>query len=455
VHMAHANVDVVVLGMGVGGEAVAGSLAAAGLEVVGIEDRLVGGECPYFACIPTKMMVRAGDALAEARRLPQLAGDADVRSDWSPVADRIREEATTDWNDQIAVDRFTGQGGRFVRGRARLTAPDQVGVDGEIFQARRGVVIATGSAPQVPPIPGLDQVAYWTNRDAVRVTEPPSSLVVLGAGAVGMEFAQAFSRFGTQVTLVEAADRVLPVEEPEASAVVEQALLEDGVAVRTGAKVTRAFQQDASVGLELGDGTTVVADRLLVATGRRTELADLGVDVLGIEGSATALPVDDRLRVAPGVWAVGDVTGKGAFTHVATYQAQLVVSDVLRQEPPPADYRALPRVTFTDPEVGAVGLTERQAVDAGVRVRTGVAQVPSSARGWIHKAGNRGVVKLVEDLDRGVLVGATSAGPAGGEVLGALAVAVHGEVPTERLRQMMYAYPTFHRAIEDALAAMT
>ncbi len=302
-----------------------------------------------------------------------------------------------------------------------------------------GVVIATGSAPQVPPIPGLDQVAYWTNRDAVRVTEPPSSLVVLGAGAVGVEFAQAFSRFGTQVTLVEAADRVLPVEEPEASAVVEQALLEDGVAVRTGAKVTRAFQQDASVGLELGDGTTVVADRLLVATGRRTELADLGVDVLGIEGSATALPVDDRLRVAPGVWAVGDVTGKGAFTHVATYQAQLVVSDVLRQEPPPADYRALPRVTFTDPEVGAVGLTERQAVDAGLRVRTGLAQVPSSARGWIHMAGNRGVVKLVEDLDHGVLGGATSAGPAGGEVLDALAVAVHGEVPTERLRQSMYA----------------
>lgn len=453
--MAHSNVDVVVLGMGVGGETVAESLAAAGLDVVGIEDRLVGGECPYFACIPTKMMVRAGDALAEARRLPQLAGEADVRSDWGPVASRIRDEATTDWDDEIAVDRFTDKGGRFVRGRGRLTAPDQVSVNGDTFQVRRGIVIATGSAPQVPPIPGLDQVAYWTNRDAVRVTELPSSLLVLGAGAVGVEFAQAFARFGTEVTLVEAADRVLPGEEPEASAVVEQSLAGDGIVVRTGTKVTRAFQQDASVGLELGDGATVVADRLLVATGRRTDLAALGVDALGLDASATAMQVDDRLRVAPGVWAVGDVTGKGAFTHVATYQAQIVVRDVLRQDAPAADYRALPRVTFTDPEVGGVGLTEWQAVEAGLRVRTGLAQVPSSARGWIHKAGNSGVVKLLEDLDRGVLVGATSAGPAGGEVLGALAVAVHGEVATERLRQMMYAYPTFHRAIEDALNAMT
>ncbi len=452
--MTHANVDIVVLGMGVGGETVAESLAAAGLAVVGIEDRLVGGECPYFACIPTKMMVRAGDALAEARRLPQLAGEAEVRSDWGPVAERIRDEATADWDDQIAVDRFTGKGGRFVRGRGRLTAPDQVSVDGDTFRARRGVVIATGSAPQVPPVPGLDQVQYWTNRDAVRVTEPPASLLVLGAGAVGVEFSQAFARFGTRVTLAEASDRVLPAEEPEASAVVQQALSDDAVTVRTGTKVTRAFQRGDSVGLELGDGTTVVADRLLVATGRRTELADLGVDVLGVDTSATALPVDDRLRVAPGVWAVGDVTGKGAFTHVATYQAQIVVREVLGQETPAADYRALPRVTFTDPEIGGVGFTERQAKDAGLRVRTGLAQVPSSARGWIHKAGNSGVIKLVEDADRGVLVGATSAGPAGGEVLGALAVAVHGEVATERLRQMMYAYPTFHRAIEDALNAM-
>jgi pyruvate/2-oxoglutarate dehydrogenase complex dihydrolipoamide dehydrogenase (E3) component len=224
---------------------------------------------------------------------------------------------------------------------------------------------------------------------------------VLGAGAVGVEFAQAFARFGTRVTLVEAAERALPAEEPEAGAVVEQSLADDGITVRTGAKVTRVSEHDGQTGLELGDGTTVVADRLLVATGRRTELADLGVDLLGVDGSSKSVPVDDRLRVAPGVWAVGDVTGKGAFTHVATYQAQVVVREVLGQQAPAADYRALPRVTFTDPEVGAVGMTERQARDAGLRVRTGLAQVPSSARGWIHKAGNSGVVKLVEDSDRG------------------------------------------------------
>jgi pyruvate/2-oxoglutarate dehydrogenase complex dihydrolipoamide dehydrogenase (E3) component len=196
---------------------------------------------------------------------------------------------------------------------------------------------------------------------------------------------------------------------------------------------------------------SLVAERLLVATGRRPGLDALGAAAIGVDESAAAIPVDDRMRVTEGVWALGDVTGKGAFTHVSMYQAAIVIRDILGEEGPTADYRAVPRVTFTDPEIGAVGLTEAQARDEGLSIRTGMAQVPSSARGWIHKAGNDGFIKLIEDTERGVLVGATSAGPWGGEVLGALSVAVHGEVPTESLRQMIYAYPTFHRAIEDAL----
>jgi pyruvate/2-oxoglutarate dehydrogenase complex dihydrolipoamide dehydrogenase (E3) component len=202
----------------------------------------------------------------------------------------------------------------------------------------------------------------------------------------------------------------------------------------------------------LDDATSLKAARLLVATGRRAERADLGLDTVGLDPKARFVAVDDRLRAGDRIWAVGDVTGKGAFTHVAMYQAGIIVADILGHDWPPADYAALPRVTFTDPEIAGVGLTEQQARDQGVAVLTGTGQVPSSTRGWIHKAGNAGFIKLIADADRGVLVGATSAGPVGGEVLSALAVAVHAKVPVESLRHLIYAYPTFHRGIIDALA---
>jgi pyruvate/2-oxoglutarate dehydrogenase complex dihydrolipoamide dehydrogenase (E3) component len=224
-----------------------------------------------------------------------------------------------------------------------------------------------------------------------------------------------------------------------------------GVTVHAGATATRVSYGGDRFALTLDSGTELSAEALLVATGRRADLAALGVDTVGLDPAAKAIAVDVRMRVCDRLWAVGDVTGRGAFTHVAMYQAGIAVRDILGQDGPPADYRALPRVTFTDPEIGAVGLTEAQARDRGLAVGTGVARIPSSARGWIHKAGNDGFIKLVADTDRGVLVGATSAGPAGGEVLAALAVAVHGEVPVDRLRHMIYAYPTFYRAIEDAL----
>ncbi len=445
--------DVVVVGLGVGGEAVAGALAEAGLDVVGIEAELVGGECPYWACIPSKMMIRAGNLLAEARRVPGMAGSAEVRPSWRPVAERIRDEATDDWDDQAAVDRFVGKGGRFVRGRARVLGPRSVEVpEAGVFEARRALVLATGTAAARPPIDGLDQTPYWTNREAVSTTELPDSLVVLGGGAVGVELAQAYARFGVTVTVVEAADRLLPAEEPEASALVATALTDDGVDLRLGTRATQVTHEadQFTVLLEGGDGP-VQAARLLVAVGRTPRVDALTRSRLGVDPEGRGLEVDDRMRVTDGVWAVGDITGKGAFTHVATYQADVAVADILGREHPAADYCALPRVAFADPEIGSVGLTEQDARDRGVRVLTGCAEVPSTARGWLHKAGNAGVIKVVADADTGLLVGATSAGPAGGEVLGALAVAVHGRVPVERLRDMIYAYPTFHRGIEDAL----
>ena len=256
---------------------------------------------------------------------------------------------------------------------------------------------------------------------------------------------------GTRVTIVEALDRLLPHEEPEAGALLASVFAADGIRVHTGVRATEVRPTDDGVEVVLDDGTIETAERLLVATGRRTDLAGLGLDTIGLDPESRFLPVDDRMRVTDGVWAVGDITGKGLFTHVGVYQAGIARADIENGDGPIADYRAIPRVTFTDPEVGAVGMSEAAARDAGIDVRTALVEVPSSARGWLHANGNDGFVKLVADRSRGVLVGATSAGPHGGEVLGLLTLAIHEEVPIERLRSMVYAYPTFHRGVEDAL----
>ncbi|MFC4859322.1 dihydrolipoyl dehydrogenase family protein [Actinophytocola glycyrrhizae] len=460
--MPGAEVDVVVVGMGPGGEDVGARLARAGLDVVGVDGRLVGGECPYYACIPTKMMIRATDALGEARRVPLLAGAADVTLDWAPVARRIREEATDNWDDGAAVERFENAGGTFVRGWGRLTGPREVTVttpDGNerVLTARRGVVLNTGTDPAVPAVDGLAETPYWTNRDAVAVEEVPGSLIVLGGGPVGCELAQVFARFGAKVTIVQHADRLVPADEPEAGELLAKAFAEEGITVRTGLSAARVSFESGQFQVKLDNGETVNADRMLVAAGRKTDMKALGVAAAGLDDSARGVTVDERMRAAEGLWAIGDITGHGAFTHMSMYQARIAAADILGTDgdgAEVADYRATPRVTFTDPEIGSVGLSEAAARDKGLTVRVGLSELPSSSRGFVHKVGNNGFVKVVEDADRGVLVGATAAGPNGGEVLGALVVAVHAEVPVKLLRQMIYAYPTFHRAIEDALAKL-
>ena len=444
------NADVIVIGMGPGGEAAAAQLAKAGLSVVGIEKNLVGGECPYYGCIPTKMMVRASDALAEARRVPSLAGTADVTADFGPVAERIRDEATDNWDDTVAVERFEKAGGRFVRGTARITGPGTVSVDGREFEARRAIVVNTGTEPAIPPIPGLAGTPFWTNRDAVAAKDAPESLIVLGGGPIGLELAQAFARFGTHVEVLEALDRLLPLEEPEASRLIEEVLASEGIGMRTATAAESVAHDGTGFTVRTG-GAAPTAERLLVATGRRSDLAALGLASIGVETSRRTVDTDPYLRIAEGVYAIGDITGHGAFTHMSMYQAGIVARHILGDRAARAEYHAVPRVTFTDPEVGSVGLTEQQAREQGITISSAVSQIPHSARGWIHKAGNLGLIKLVADTGRGILVGATSAGPAGGEVLSMLTLAVHERTPLNRLREMIYAYPTFHRAVEDAL----
>jgi pyruvate/2-oxoglutarate dehydrogenase complex dihydrolipoamide dehydrogenase (E3) component len=446
------DVDVVVMGLGPGGEYTANKLAAAGLEVVGIDQHLVGGECPFYGCTPSKLMINATDRIGDVRRADGVAGRASIEPDFVPARTRIREEATQHWTDDSHVKRLEGVGVTIVRGHARLTGPGEVEVEGRRITARRSVVVNTGTRPAVLPIDGLAETPYWTNREVFRVEELPATLAVVGAGPIGVELAQSFARYGVQVTLLEIEDRILVTEEPEAAAFMQGVLREEGLDVRTGATIERV-EHDGRFHLHLADGDVVSTDQLLVGGGRTPNLDDIGLETVGLDPEATTVPTDDRMRAGPRMHAIGDITGHGPFTHVSISHADVVIADLLGDEDGPrADHRAVCHVTFSDPEVGTVGMTEQAARDAGIDVRVAQADLDRSSRGWIQ--GAQGLIKLVADVDRRVLVGATVVGPGGGELLGMLSLAVHAEVPVRTFARMHFAYPTLHRAAQVALESL-
>lgn len=444
--------DLIVIGMGVGGEEVAGRAADGGLKVLAVEKKLVGGECPYWGCIPSKMMIRAADTLAEAARVVGLAGGSSISPDWAPVAKRIREQATDDWNDKVAVERHEKKGSTVVKGEARFVGPRSVEIDGNRYDATKGIVIATGTDPAVPPVDGLDSVDYWTNRNAIEAEAVPESLIVMGGGPIGLELAQVFHRFGSKVSVVEMADHLLPAEEPENGAALKDALVAEGIEVFTGVGANRAASSHEGVKLTLGEDRMLTAERLLVATGRKTNITSLGIGAAGLDEKAHNIEVDEHMRAGDGIWAIGDVTNHGGFTHLAVYQGRIAAADILGHDHAPADYSAVPRVTFTDPEVASVGLTESQAREKGLKVKTSVAKTASSARGWLHGPGaEHGVTKLVADAETGTLVGASTMGPRAGDVIGLLILAIKERIPLTSLKELIFPYPTFVRGIEDAL----
>jgi pyruvate/2-oxoglutarate dehydrogenase complex dihydrolipoamide dehydrogenase (E3) component len=440
--------DVICIGAGTVSEGVASELKGTGITFAVIERELVGGECPYWGCIPSKTLLRSAEVLAEAGRARELAASrVEWDVDFAKIAERTHYIAR-DEDDTKATEALVEQGATVIRGEGLLTGPRTVMVDDRELTARRGIVIGTGTSAAVPPIDGLDGVDYWTNREATLTRELPRSMVVLGGGPIGAELGQAFARFGTQVHIVEALDRLLPGEEPEAGAELAKAFSVDGIAVHLSARCVAAHRQADAISVRLDSGESLSAERLLVAVGRRPKLQ--GID-LGSAGIATTekgwIKVDDHTLVAaPGIWAGGDITGIAAQTHLSWYHGK-VIGRQLKGEQAVADHRAIPHVTFTDPEVASVGLSETNARKRLTDVRVVSTDSGNGTRGYIYGPPG-GVIKLIADMERRVLVGALVVGPRAGEMIAELTLAIRAEVSLAVLEDTLHAFPTFSRDLD-------
>jgi len=443
--------DVIVIGAGPAGETAAGRAADHGFSVAIVERELVGGECSYWGCIPSKTLIRPGDVVAAARRVPGAA-QAVTGSIDAAAALAQRDYMTSGWDDTGQLPWLEQKGITLVRGVARLDGERKVVVSTDAgtrtLTADRAVILATGTVPAIPPIPGLADIGAWSNRDATAAKEVPARLLVLGGGAIGLELAQAFRRLGAvEVTVVEAAPRVLAREEPFAGDQVADALRSEGIEVETGIALTSVRRDDSrGVAATLADGRELFADDILVAVGRRPNTSDLGLESIGIEAGGF-VDVDDQLRATgvSGQWlyAVGDVNGRALLTHMGKYQARIagdVIGGVDVTDTASAD--VVPRVTFTDPQVAAVGLTEVQARERYSRIRTVSYGTGDVAGAYTSGTGISGTSMLVVDEDRQVIVGATFTGPGVAEMLHAATVAIAGEVPLKRLWHAVPSFPT-------------
>ena len=431
----------IILGAGPAGEVAASRLAAAGLKVALVERELIGGECGYWACIPSKTLVRAPEIRSEAQR---AAGVATPELAWPKLA-AYRDEMIRHLDDAKQIQGYRDEGVDVFKGAGRISGADQVEVEDRTLQTER-IIVATGSDARIPPIEGLEDAGYWTNREATTLSEIPESIVILGGGPVGVELGQFLRRFGADVTIVDHGERLLSREDPIIGELIGQTLSDEGIELRLGVKAVSVDLRDGRRVVHLDDGSQVSGQELLVATGRAPRVHGIGLENLGIEPDPKGLAVDERCRVTDGVWAIGDVTGVMPFTHVGMYQGRIVVADIAGEQPS-ADYTAIPRVVFSDPEVAAVGLTEAQARERGVELTTArVSLADSIARPWTYETEPDGELGLLADRRRQILVGAWAVGPLAGEWIHYAALAVKTQTPLAVLRDTVAQFPTFTEA---------
>jgi dihydrolipoamide dehydrogenase len=444
------EVDVAVLGAGPGGEVVADRLLAAGRRVALVERELVGGECAYWACMPSKTVLRPAEVVAEAEGTPGVAG---ARATWRAAREQ-RDAIARHWDDHRQVEGYEQRGAVVLRGEARLTGPGTVEVGDVVLRADE-VVVATGSEPTQPDVDGLDQGDVWTNRDTFSTVDLPHRAVVIGGGPVAVETSVFLARFGVAVIMLQRSDRILRREEPELSELAATHLRSVGVDLRTGIEVRRARRRGDAKVLDLTDGCEVTTDVVIAATGRRPRTDGLGLAEAGARlDDGGALVVDEQCRAAPRLWGVGDVTGTMAFTHVAKYQARVVAACLLGT-PRTARYDGIPRVVFSDPEVAAVGLTAAEAEEQGLRTASAVVDLPSSiARPWTFERDPRGALGLLADLDRDVLVGAWAVAPHADEWIHQAALAVRCALPIEALLDQVAQFPTYSEGFLVALESL-
>ncbi len=437
--------DVVVIGAGPAGEVAAGRLADAGLEVAIVEQHLIGGECSFYACMPSKALLRPAEVLRELRRIPGAAEAASGDLDVQAVLDR-RDEIIHDLDDSSQLPWLEERGITLFRGHGVLAGEQRVKVGDEELEARRAVILDAGSTASMPPIEGLKDSGAWTNREATTAKQVPEKIVVMGGGVVGSELSQAYQSLGAQVTLVEGDRRLLPSEEQFACDQVTTALGELGVDIRTGRRVERVEQRDSGLVVTLDDDSTVECGQLISALGRTPNTSDLGLDSIGLEPKGF-VEVDEHLQVAghPWLYAIGDVNGRALYTHMGKYQAWIVANHIQGEDTAVrhgADGRQSPRVIFTDPQVAAVGHTTASAEEAGLKVRALEVSTSGNAGGSFYGRNAEGTAQILVDRERELIVGATITGAEVADFLQAATIAIVGEVPMARLRHAVPSFPT-------------